>query len=361
MDTRSVVWLAPVEDGRDIEGIKKNFGLLLRESDFQQKMSLQKKEIIAIKMHFGAENTHGYIKPPVVKILVDQIKTRDSCPFLAETSDIYRGVRGNAVDYLGLASRHGFDSSGVGAPVIIVDGICGENSAKVEVNKKHFKEIEIAGGILKVAGLVSLAHFKGHELCGFAATLKNIGMGLASRLGKIQQHMNAKPYVVEEKCSFCQRCMQKCPVNAIKEHEKKSVIEQAVCMGCAECVAECPEGAILFSPREGILDFEEKLVEYAFGILKHLNKAYFINCAYTITKYCDCRQIENPIVAPDIGILASADPLALDKATNDLVLQRSKRDIWKEVHPNSDWERQLEYANEIGLGRLDYVIKTVGG
>ena len=361
MDTRSVVWHVPIENGQDIKQVQKQFSLLLRESDFQDRMSLQKNEIIAIKMHFGAENTHGYIKPSVVKILIDQIKAQNAYPFLAETSDIYKGTRSDAVNHLGLACRHGFNYSEVGAPVIILDGICGEYSAKIEINKKHFKEIEIAGGILKVAGLVSLAHFKGHELCGFAGTLKNVGMGLASRVGKIQQHMNVKPYVVEEKCSFCQKCIEKCPANAIKEHNKKSIIEQTICIGCAECVAECPKGAILFNPWENIMDFEEKMVEYVFGITRHIKKTYFINCAYTITKYCDCRTIENPIVVPDIGILASMDPVALDKATNDLVLEKAGRDIWKELHPNADWKRQLEYANEIGLGQLDYVIKTVGG
>jgi len=356
---KSVVWMVPVENGQNIEEVKSKFSILLQESDFQQRMCLQEKEIIAIKTHFGEENTYGYIKPPIVKILIDKIKAQKARPFLAETSCVYIGKRRDAVDYLGLAWRHGFDCSQVGAPVIIVDGVYGENSASVQVNKKHFKEVQIAAGILQVQGLVSLAHFKGHDLVGFGGTLKNIGMGLANRVGKVQQHMNVRPYVVEERCRFCQKCIKKCPVNAIKEGNKKAVIEQTVCIGCGECVAVCPNLAVIFKWEEGVVALEEKMMECAFGILKHLNKTYFINCAYTITKFCDCMQCENPTIVPDVGILASTDPVALDKATNDLVLERAGKDIWKELHPQCDWKRQLEYAHEIGLGQLKYTIKKI--
>jgi len=359
MGKPSVVWMVPVENGEDIEETKQKFGILLQKSDFQQVMSLQERESIAVKMHFGEINTSGYIKPPVVKVLIDIIKEQKARPFLAETTAVYIGMRKDAVEHLEVVSMHGFDFGQVGAPTIIVDGLRGEYSASVQIDKKHFKEIYVAGGIREVDGLVGIAHFKGQELVGFGGALKNIAMGLASRVGKVRQHMNVKPHVVQERCIFCQKCIQKCSVNAITERDKKAVIDQDVCIGCGDCVAVCPNLAVGFNWREGVIPLEEKMMEYAHGILNMFKKAYFINFAYTITQFCDCMQGKNPIVVPDVGILASADPLALDKATNDLVLERAGRDIWKEIHPQCDWRRQIEYAQELGIGQLEYTIKKI--
>ena len=359
MVSPSAVWIVSIKNGEDTEEIKHKFNILLEKSDFDQGLSLQEREIIAIKMHFGEINTYNYIKPPIVKVIIDKIRERRARPLLAETSCIYTGKRKDAVDHLELASEHGFEYSQIGAPVIILDGIHGESATTVKINQKHFKEIQMAAGLSKVQGLVSLARFKGHGFLGFGGTLKNIAMGLSSRLGKIQQHMNVRPQVSKDKCTFCKSCINICPENAIKEVEKKAHIDQSLCVGCGECLVECPEEAILFDAWKSIESFEEKLIEYAFGILKTIKKKYFFNFAYTVAKYCDCLQKENTIVAPDIGILASQDPVALDKATNDLILERTGKDIWKEVHPRCDWKRQFEYASEIGLGQLEYSLKVI--
>ena len=84
------------------------------------------------------------------------------------------------------------------------------------------------------------------------------------------------------------------------------------------------------------------------------NKAGFINFALKINKECDCWGADNPRIAPDVGILASSDPVSIDKASFDLVNKASGKDIFKATHPDQDGIKQLKYAQEIGLGNLDY-------
>ena len=104
----------------------------------------------------------------------------------------------------------------------------------------------------------------------------------------------------------------------------------------------------------------EKMVEYAFAVMKgKKEKAAFFNFAVKITKECDCLAKDDPRVSPDIGILASTDPVSVDKASFDLVAKACGRDIFRELHPERDSFRQLRRARELGLGNLDYELIAV--
>jgi uncharacterized Fe-S center protein len=102
------------------------------------------------------------------------------------------------------------------------------------------------------------------------------------------------------------------------------------------------------------------MIEYASAVMKNKKeKAGFLNFAIKITKECDCLAKDDPRVAPDIGILASADPVSIDQASFDLVNLACGRDIFKELHPQRDCTKQLKYARELGLGNLDYELIEV--
>ncbi|PIQ86263.1 MAG: hypothetical protein COV73_04805 [Candidatus Omnitrophica bacterium CG11_big_fil_rev_8_21_14_0_20_43_6] len=83
-------------------------------------------------------------------------------------------------------------------------------------------------------------------------------------------------------------------------------------------------------------------------------KSGFINFATKINKECDCWGMENPRIAPDVGILASAEPVSIDQASLDLVNQSCGKDIFRDAHPQQDGIEQLRYAQSIGLGSRDY-------
>ncbi|MHB8154950.1 MAG: DUF362 domain-containing protein [Candidatus Omnitrophota bacterium] len=100
---------------------------------------------------------------------------------------------------------------------------------------------------------------------------------------------------------------------------------------------------------------QDKMVEYSLAVLKEKKKkSGFINFAIKINKECDCWGMENPRIAPDVGILASVDPVSIDQASFDLVNKACGKDIFKDTHPEQDGTKQLQYAQSIGLGSLDY-------
>ena len=97
------------------------------------------------------------------------------------------------------------------------------------------------------------------------------------------------------------------------------------------------------------------MVEYAKAVLKDRDKNYaFINFATKITKECDCLAKDDPRIVPDVGILASDDPVSIDKASLDLINNSAGTDIFRQVHPLRDGYKQLKYASRIGLGNLEY-------
>jgi hypothetical protein len=94
--------------------------------------------------------------------------------------------------------------------------------------------------------------------------------------------------------------------------------------------------------------------EYASSVLRHFKeKICFINFLLKVTKDCDCMSQDAPVVVEDIGILGSLDPVAADKASVDLIIKRSGKDVFKAGY-DIDWSIQLKHGNEVGLGNLEY-------
>jgi uncharacterized Fe-S center protein len=321
----------------------------------------------AIKLHFGEAGNDGFISPVYVRQVVEKVKACGGLPFLTDTNTLYLGSRSNAVEHIGTAILHGFDYAVAGAPVIIADGLNGKNIRKVPIQKKHFSEVSIAGDIVSADSLIVLSHFKGHIVAGFGGAIKNLAMGCSPPEGKRAQH-NARPFTIPEKCTGCAACMKVCPGNAISVKKKKSAINQEICIGCFECMHACPEHAIDIDWETEIPQFMERMVEYAYGAVRGKeNKAGFMNFLIRITPDCDCFPFSDAPIVPDIGILASQDPVAIDAASFDLVNQQQGSmdslltahhhkcgDKFKGVHAQTDGYRQVQYAEEIGMGSTDY-------
>jgi uncharacterized Fe-S center protein len=152
-----------------------------------------------------------------------------------------------------------------------------------------------------------------------------------------------------------------CSVHAISLNEGRSVIDATLCVGCASCLAACPEGAMQVRWEAGGDVIQEKMAEYAKAVLAaKKGKAAFLNFCVKITADCDCIAKDEPSITPDLGILASNDPVALDQACYDLVIKAAGRDVFKAAHPSRDGSKQLRHAEEIGLGSREYELIEVG-
>jgi len=329
--------------------------------------------LVAIKLHFGEKGNTAFIRPVFIRKIVDRVKQCKAKPFLTDANTLYRGERTEAVSHLTVAIEHGFNYAVVNAPLIIADGLRGNTCEKVRINREILKEVYIGAEIAHADALISCAHFKGHELTGFGGALKNLGMGCAARQGKLTQHSSLSPKVDSKLCTACQGCIEQCPAEAISLSHQRARIEQKKCIGCAECIMVCPQGAIQIRWNEPGDVFQKKMVEYAYGALKGKEKnAIFLNFLTQISPACDCYGMADAPIVPDIGILASIDPVAIDQASCDLVnnekglegtalkVNREKgKDKFSGVYPKVDWTIQLQYAEEIGLGLREYELIEV--
>ena len=345
---------AKADEGQDV--LAKKACALIKQSKIFSDIS--KDDFIGIKLHFGEKDNTGFINPRVVKDIGKLCKARSRSTCLIETNTIYRGARSDTISHLNLAYSHGFNYKNVELPIIISDGLTGRNFVSIKIDKTHTKEAKIASDIIDFQYILSLAHITGHCQTGLGGSIKNIGMGCASRAGKLWQHSTVLPEVAQNKCTGCSLCTKWCPANAITLHNKKAVISKKKCIGCGECTVACRREAIGIEWNESVHNLQEKMAEYAYAALGNKKKG-FLNFLIKMTKDCDCMAKDDPRIQPDIGILASKDPIAIDRATIDLLIKEAGCDRLKEGYPNIDWNIQLEHGSKIGLGNLDYELHTI--
>lgn len=349
----SKVYLARMKAESEQDNLLNKIKKLFREAEFDN--IINKGDFTAVKMHFGEYGNTTFIRPIFVRKIVECIKENQGKAFLTDTNTLYRGKRSNSIEHMENAYFHGFLPYVVDAPVIIADGITGKDFVSTEINKKNLKNAKIASSAYYANALIGVTHVTGHIGTGLAGSIKNIGMGLGSRAGKQVMHSDVKPNISKEKCEGCATCIKYCPANAIKIIAEKAEINHDICIGCAECTISCPYGAIKVNWDSSSEKLQEKIVEYAFGVLKDkIGKVGFFNFILDVTPSCDCPPWSDTFFVKNIGILASKDIVAIDQATGDLINQEyNHNDRLKEIN-NIDWGIQLEYAQEIGLGNREY-------
>jgi len=316
---------------------------------------IEPEAFVALKIHFGEKGNTGYIKPPWLRGILTQLKGQTSRYFMTDSNTLYLGKRSNALDHIHLAWQHGFRPENLeGAPVIIADGLIGTDGEVVKANLKKIKLAKIGSAIAHSDVLLCLNHLTGHLATGIGGAIKNMGMGCAARAGKLDQHAELHPRVSSKNCRNCGICLDYCPPQAIFQGDGCVVIDDKKCIGCGECVAVCKSGAIKWRWDEDSFRIQEKMAEYAAAVRQMFKgKAGFINFLIKITKDCDCLSKDQPSIVEDIGILASSDPVAVDKASVDLVLKRAGRDIFRAGY-DIDWSVQLRHGEQVGLGRMEY-------
>ncbi|MHB9154770.1 MAG: DUF362 domain-containing protein [Endomicrobiales bacterium] len=316
---------------------------------------LKEREFVAIKIHFGEKGNTGFVKPKFARAVAEQVQQRGASPFLTDANTIYVGQRADAVHHLQVAANHGFTQGKCGCPIIIADGLRGNAGVDVEVNLKHFQKVSIANAVHYADSVIFINHLKGHELTGFGGMLKNAGMGCGTRAGKYAMHDKLKPRVAVEKCASCGECIKWCSGRALTLGEGQIVLDREECVGCGECILSCAHNVFSIPWDETTSGVQERIVEYAYGVLK--DKPHFgITFVNHLTRYCDCYPtLEGPLLG-DLGVLASADPVALDQAGADLVNRAYGGDFWKHLFPHIDWSVQLDYAEKLGLGKRHYTL-----
>jgi uncharacterized Fe-S center protein len=315
---------------------------------------IEKETFVALKIHFGEKGNTGFIQAPWLEGLVGQLRKKTKRAFFTDTNTLYVGMRSNAIDYVALAADHGYSLGKTGLPVFIADGLIGENDEEVKVGLKHVKSAKLGAGIVHSDFLLCLSHLTGHVQSGLGAAIKNLGMGCAARAGKLEQHSEVHPRINSKHCTNCGICLDYCPAEAISQRDGSAFIMDDRCIGCGECLVVCKAGAVKMRWGEDSALLQEKMAEYAFAVQSRFKgKIGFLNFLMKMTKDCDCMSKDQPEIVGDVGIAASLDPVALDKASADLVIKSAGKDVLRAGY-DIDWSHQLQHGAKIGLGSLDY-------
>jgi len=349
----SRVYFVSAEAAESPEVLSRKAKVVLAPTGFVKK--LEAEDFVALKIHFGEKGNTGHIQPAWIAGLAAEIAARAPRTFLTDSNTLYTGLRSNSVEHLRLAWSHGFTPEAVGVPIVIADGLKGGDAAEARGSAGRISTAKIAGAILSADALLALTHVTGHVQTGLGATLKNLGMGCASRAGKLDQHAVVHPRVSAKSCRDCGQCRDQCPVEAILPAEGGVTIDGTRCTGCGECLVACKFGAIRIRWDEDSVRIQEKVAEYAHLVVRKFHgKTAFLNFVLRVTKDCDCMARNQPPIVPDVGLLASTDPVALDKASADLVIQKAGgSDVFRKGY-DIDWSRQMVHAETIGLGSTRY-------
>lgn len=335
------------------------------------------KKFTAIKIHFGQPGNMAYLRPNYANTVVQYLKELGAKVYLTDSATLYSGARDNAVDHLVAASENGYNLLQVGAPVIIADGVKGMDYAEMPVvGGEECKSAKIGRALADADIVISLSHFKGHEQAGFGGTLKNLGMGGASIEGKMFLHCNGKPVVSEDLCRGCKMCERDCNHDAIHVGEdRKAHIDYSKCLGCGQCIAICAHGACGAPNDASSAIMNRRIAEYTKAILDG-KPSFHITLIMDVSPECDCWGSNDAAVVPNVGMACSFDPVALDQACADLVLAAPRidnsafgdkphvhehgNDIFKHIHPDTDWQSGLEHGEKIGLGTRSYELVRLG-
>ncbi len=327
----------------------------------------------AIKIHFGEYGNLAFLRPNYAKVVADYVKELGGKPFLTDCNTLYVGSRKNALDHLETAYVNGFSPFQTGCHVIIGDGLKGTDEALVPIDGEYVKEAKIGQAIMDADVFISLTHFKGHEMTGFGGALKNIGMGCGSRAGKMEQHREGKPEVDQELCVGCGACKKICAHDAPVIRDRKASIDHDKCVGCGRCLAVCPKDAIDAKENDSIAMLNYKMAEYAAAVCKD-RPCFHISLICDVSPNCDCHAENDIPIIPNVGMLASFDPVALDKACADLCNQMTpisesilgekmaeqegcdceEHDHFHMTHPDTQWQLGIAHAAKMGLGTEEY-------
>ncbi|MHB8881337.1 MAG: DUF362 domain-containing protein [Thermodesulfovibrionales bacterium] len=332
-------------------------------------------EWVAIKTHFGSEGAHRVVRPLFLRKVADALKRIGAKPFVTDT------VRIKGLDYLEVANQNGINHLSVGVPVLLADGLYGKDSLMVTAGEILGK-IAVASVIHDVPAMVVCSHVKGHINAGYAGAIKNLAMGGVSsshrtcgwKCGRGAMHTIGEGELVwdPKKCELCYQCKDICPLDAITFKEDELTWDGNICWRCGRCERVCQSEALKLPGDDE--RFMRSLAEAAKAVISTFepDKILYINFLTEIQPECDCMPMADVPVIQDLGILVSRDPVAIEQASIDLMLQApplpgslaadkkiaAGDDIFKKLH-NKPYMIQVQEAERLGLGKSAYELVEV--
>lgn len=302
-----------------------------------------KNSEVFIKIHFGEPGNKFAFFPKDIEPIINALKALCLKPVLIDSPVAYSSPRNSISGYLRVVKKKGYDKISK----------CLISNTGIKIKTRDFtaeviKELEQAENVLV------LTHVKGHSSSGFGGAVKNLGMGGVTVKTKNLEHDLCKPSL-KGKCHGCQTCVNICPEKAISFNNNKIKIDLGKCFGCSLCEIKCPYSCL--KPHKAI--FDDLLAQGASAVIKNLpKKTYYINVIKNVSRNCDCVKNPGGIIAKDIGILFSENPVAIDKASIDLINKATGKNVFLEAH-HCDPLAHINFAAGYLKKSTDYKISEI--
>lgn len=266
-----------------------------------EKLSKELTGKVAVKVHSGEKGNQNYLHPEFMRSIVEHVHGT-----IVECNTAYEGARNTTEKHQQLIKDHGWTDY---FPVDVMDA---EADTTLEIpNGKIIKQNFVGQNLNNYDSMLVLSHFKGHPMGGYGGALKQLSIGVASSAGKAWIHSAGKTKDQNELWS--------------------NVAEQD--------------------------QFLEAMADAASSVVAHFNgNMAFINIMCNMSVDCDCCAVAEDPCMKDIGILASLDPIAIDRACVDLVKNSDDpgRDHLLERITSRHGEHTIEAAEALGFGATDY-------
>ena len=264
---------------------------------------------VCVKISTGEENNPNYLKPTLIRNLVDEVNGT-----IVECCTAYGGARSTIEQHRKVIEKHGFDS------IFVVDLMDEAGEMRIPIQDKTHLKCDIVGDHLaRYDFMINLAHFKGHPMGGMGGVLKNASIGVASANGKAYIHT----------AGYTDK------VQGMWNHTGN---------------------------QDGFL---ESMAAAAQAVHNYFNgKVLYIAVMNNMTVDCDCVDHPAPVLMKDYGILASTDPVALDKACVDIVFgmtpsEGNNNEPLKKRINSKHGLHTVEWAEKIGLGSTKYKLVSI--
>ena len=268
---------------------------------------------VAVKISTGEGTNPNYLKPTLIKDLVDKVHGT-----IVENRTAYPGDRMETKDHWNVICQHGFDS------LFAVDLMDEYDEIRIPVrDHTHIKYDIVGGHLANYDFMIALNHFKGHPMGGYGGALKNLSIGCASRNGKAYIHSAGKIQTPDNLWT---------PQN--------------------------------IGDQDGFLESMAAAAQAVVDYFKAENGIVYINVMNNMSIDCDCVAHPEPVKLKDYGILASTDPVALDQACVDIInnqqvtAENDPTDLLKRIDKQHG-THTIDWAEKLGLGSKKYTIINI--
>lgn len=330
------------------------------------KMGLQdavKGKSTVIKMHVGRNIGYSTIPPLFVKILVDKLKSYGARLWITDQEVEGAKSRGYTEDYLGV-------------PIVPACGVTKKYYYEKQVDFRSFRNVDIAGNIHDADVMIDLSHVKGHGVCGYGGACKNIAMGCVTDRTRQQIHgLEGGIEWDENLCTHCELCVNSCNHDANSfDKDGNYKVNYHHCTFCQHCVKVCPVSAMTMVEKK-YEDFQTGMAICTEEVLKVFKPGhvFYINFLLSITALCDCWGLTTPSLVPDIGVMASQDIVAIERACLDAIKFENlipagvpsghelgtQGHLFERLHGKNPFV-QLNELEKRGLGTQEYEIVEIG-